>query len=111
MNREADTVETEEGLADTNMRVARISGGTAPANSFDAVAIRINHYANTSNHKVVLTQSSLNQENTTGNIRAIIASGWWRDTATITSITLLPLTGPKLDAGSRFDLYGIQGGE
>jgi len=99
------------GLVGTNeMEVGLISGATAPANTFDMGCTRINSYGNTSNHKSVLGMSGTKTANALANLNVSLHSGWWRAAAAIATILLFPIIGPNFDTGSRFDLYGIQGG-
>lgn len=82
---------------------ATCAGSTA--NTFSNIECYIPNYAGSTNK--IIGSSSANETNsaTTAENDALATS--WNSTAAITSITVLPNTGPNFIAGSRFDLYGI----
>lgn len=104
------TLATAEGIAGTSIELPAIVP-LAPANAFDEGMLIINHYANSANQKAALAMATFKLGLLTGNFRFQATSGWWRSNAAITSMTLFLLGGSNFDTGSRFDLYGIQGGE
>jgi hypothetical protein len=108
--RQPSTLFTGQQLAATRADMALLAAGTAPANVFDSGAIRINHYANTANQKSMFSSWTFKIGIASGNIRSGNAVGFWRNAAAITSITIFD-TVANFVAGSRFELYGIQGGE
>jgi hypothetical protein len=63
----------------------------------------IHNYSNTSVFKTVLIRNTPNVSATTE-----AAVGIWRSTSAINSITILPISGASLAAGSTFSLYGIR---
>lgn len=83
-------------------------GANARASNFTASTFRIFGYTRTDAEKWAHSHT-----NNFGDISAdtdlaiTLRSHRWRNTAAITSITLLPLTGPNLVSGSRFTLYGV----
>lgn len=97
-------------IAATSIESGFFAASTAPANTFDMGYIRINNYTNTINHKSILGMSGLKAANVAASVFVFLNSGWWRDTSAINTILLFPLAN-NFDAGSRFDLYGIQGGQ
>jgi hypothetical protein len=98
------------GTTITTSREANISviktGTTSAPNitSADTIITNINNYSNNTTYK-----NSLSRSAATAWVGSFI--GTWRNTAPITSITLLIETGsPNLAAGSTFSLYGITAG-
>jgi hypothetical protein len=79
------------------------AGSPAVANSFSFLVLDIlDAYSTTKN------KTSRNLLGSTGNNSIILASGVWRNTNSITSISLTATTTTYV-AGSRFSLYGIRG--
>jgi hypothetical protein len=76
--------------------------GMATATStFDVSVINFMNYANTTTYKTVLSRNNEVSNGTNATV------GLWRNTAAITSITLLKGTG-DFTTGSTFTLYGIK---
>jgi hypothetical protein len=85
--------------------VGRITGDTATANSFaPAVAEILDAYSSTKN----TTVRSLTGYHNSTTPQLYLTSTLWRNTASLTSIRLLPNVGTNFVAGSRFSLYGIR---
>jgi hypothetical protein len=97
------------------------SGGTAPssgnfadgitnsvsaANCFGSFVIDILDYANTNKYKTNKAFSG-REDNTAG--ATWLESGLWMNTNAISSITIIPNTGPNFVQYSEFSLYGIKG--
>lgn len=61
----------------------------------------IQNYSNTTTYKTVVTSGA-------GNNIAILYTGTWRSTAAITSITIIPESGPGWAVGFTATLYGIK---
>jgi hypothetical protein len=88
---------------DTNQTLMYFSGtsvGVTTANRDNGIAHFMN-YSNTTTNKTVLMRY-----NQAGQI-VVAEVGLWRNTAAITSISLIASTG-NLDTGSTFSLYGIK---
>lgn len=83
-------------------------GNTAPASSFGSSIIDIPDYQDTNKYKTARNISGM--ISFTGNPwSANFMSGWFNSTAAITSITVSPLNGTNLVAGTRIALYGVKG--
>jgi hypothetical protein len=84
--------------------IGNSSGGTN-ANIFGAQVVDILDYANTNKYKTVRTLSGHDQN---GSGFIMLISGNWRNTAAVTSITIIPLVA-NIEEYSQFALYGIKG--
>ena len=90
---------------DTSYIVNRFVGGnTATANTFSSGELYIPSYTVSQNKPVSGFQTTEN--NATASYMMTLA-GLWRNTAAITSITMVPDSGPNFMSGSSFYLYGI----
>jgi hypothetical protein len=89
-------------FADTYIGLGSFSAGNATANAFGAGVIDILDAYETTKNKTV---RSLAGSQTTPQMS--LRSGLWRNTAAVSSITLLDPTS-NLVTGSRFSLYGIK---
>ena len=87
----------------SSIGIGNSSGGTN-ANIFGTQIIDILDYANTNKYKTVKTLGGHDQ-NGSGFIG--LYSGSWRNTAAVTSITILPLVA-NIKEYSQFALYGIK---
>jgi hypothetical protein len=76
------------------------------ANSFGAAVADILDYANTNKYKTVRSLYGYDNNNTTGQLN--FASGNWRSTSAITSITIFPQSGNIIQYSS-FALYAVKG--
>ena len=83
-----------------------ILGVSTAANTFAAGVVDILDYANTNKYK---TTRHFNGIDTNGAGNIDLTSGFWRNTAAITSITLSLSTGGTIPQYSQFALYGIKG--
>lgn len=98
------------GRGTTSIQVGAIEGASSRAASFSPVHIYIYLYS----QGAVYEKYTLSQNTFFGDVSADAdmfyqsRGGRWRSTAAITSITLLPLTGPNFVAGSGFQLYGVR---
>lgn len=84
-----------------------IPAASLNANYFGGMIIDIHDYAKTSKNTTAKTFYGFDSNNTEGKI--YLASGGFRDTTAITSITLLPQNGTNFKSNSVFALYGIKG--
>lgn len=97
-----------EVLATSHIRVAvAVAGGTAPAGLADPITIRIPNYRRTTFQKGATAQSGGKRGTATGDVFSNVVSGWWRNTAAINQVTILPDSGNWL-AGSVAMLYGLK---
>ena len=94
-----------EGLAQTQMQAFQMSGATAPANSADGFNVLIHNYASTIHRKAITSLNSEKLAETTTNIYLRATAGWWRSTAAIDRVTILPASG-NFVVGCVFSLYG-----
>ena len=95
-------------VAQTSMTIGYAPAASAPANVADTIEAQIASYAGTAFQKAVNSVSTLKTGTTTSTINAVKSSGWWRSTASVTSITVIPGAG-NFVAGSSFSLYGRGG--
>lgn len=84
-----------------------LSGSAIGASNFGASIVDILDYSSTSKNKTVRSLAGMEYSNT--NRRVQFASGHWRNTAAVSSITLGVLASASFSAGSRFSLYGSNG--
>jgi hypothetical protein len=79
-----------------------VTGSTASAGVFDMNILQIMDYSATDKHKTALLRESENQ------ITTVLAEAQrWANTNAITTLTVVPQTGPNLASGSTFSLYGV----
>jgi hypothetical protein len=93
---------TGEGLASTSIIAARDPSDFAPANVFGSTEFIISDYKG-SNHKAVLGESAAKLAASTGNLLILRGSGWWRNTAAITTIDIANNT--NFLSGSSVSVY------
>jgi len=86
---------------------ARLPDASIAANAFGSSVIDVLDYKSSNKNKTI---RSIYGSSTTGTYPWNgLTSGIWVNTSAITSISVLPVTGPNFVAGSRFSLYGIKG--
>jgi hypothetical protein len=102
----AATVSAFEAFAQTSIISCFIPANTAGANLFNASLVFIPHYAGSANNKVALSLASVKLGTTTGSLATYLHGGFWRSSAAINRITLLPAAG-NFVAGTRVSLYGM----
>lgn len=97
-----------ESLATTAIRASVPAASTAPAAAADAINIAIDNYSGTTFHKQAICLGTGKEAASAGNLFLYSTSGWWRNTAAITRITVLPAAG-NWDTGSTCMLiaYGV----
>ena len=93
-------------VSSTNMNSGILTGGNAGASMFGGVVIDILDYANTNKYKTIRSISGTDQN---GLSLLRYASGSWRSTSAVTSITLIENLGSNFAQYSSFALYGIKG--
>ncbi|HVE80975.1 MAG TPA: hypothetical protein VNA68_02435, partial [Candidatus Dormibacteraeota bacterium] len=98
---------TNEGVSASQIVLGPTPAGNSPGNTFGSQKIEIPYYANTSNHKTIQSTNGFKQGTTTANFYTGSAAGWWKSTAAINRVTLLPIGGNFL-AGSRVTVYGLE---
>lgn len=89
--------------AQTGITVAWIPDSSNTANAFAGTVIDVLDYASSSKNTTV---RSLTGQAATNN-SVVLASGLWLNTAAVSQVDLLPLSG-SFAIGSRFSLYGIK---
>jgi hypothetical protein len=100
------SITTGENLAGSAIRIGSSTNGGAVANAFGSGAIWIPNYIGTTGHKECNYTAGVKWGTSTGTLATNSGSGWWRNTAAITSITLF-VSGNNMAAGSYAALYGI----
>lgn len=100
------TASAAETFAGTSVSAGNMPGGTAPANLFGQCDISIAHYAGSANNKVLRLSAAVKAGVTTTLLQSALAAGFWRSSAAINRITLIPAAG-NFAAGSRATLYGL----
>lgn len=90
--------------------IAQITS-TVATNVFGAFIIDILDYASTSKFKTARSLTGADANAEVSGFRPVprLASGGWRNTAPITSITFTSEFGSTISTNSRFSLYGIKG--
>lgn len=97
---------SQAGTTATDMRIGQTPAGNTAANAFAASILDILDYTDT--NKFTTVRSLLGSNTSARN--SGLYSGSWRNTAAVTSITLLNDVGyGNYTSGSRFTLYGIKG--
>lgn len=105
---EGAAVAAAEALAATSLLVVgRLPGASAPANVFGAGAITVPYYAS-ANQKTMHAAGMGKRGVAAGDLGVEAISGFWRNVAAITQITLLPASG-NFAIGTRATLYGMGG--
>jgi hypothetical protein len=107
-NSAATTLAAGENIAATSGNIDRgvTPGGTAAASEFGAMATLIPAYAGTTGQKSAISMVAGRSGTTTGLISTMLCSTFWRSTAAINRITLLPSAG-NFVAGSRLSIYAL----
>jgi hypothetical protein len=104
------TVTAEGSASSTKIYYGgNVGGSTLPADTYGAAIIDILDYKDTNKYKTTRSLSGYDN-NGAGTDPGIVSllSGSWRNTAAITSITLLGGEGSSLLSGSTVALYGIK---
>lgn len=97
------------GRAATSIGLGRCEGANSRASNFSPTQAKIFGYSLTDREKWLQALSaSFGDVSADADLREEYRTGRWRSTAAITSITLLPNTGPNFVSGSEFQLYGVR---
>jgi hypothetical protein len=93
----------------TQITANALAGNGAPSNTFSATIIDILDYANTNKYKTLRGLDGVDINGTVAGEGGVIElfSGNWRNTAAITSVTLIAGS-PNFSQYSSFALYGIK---
>lgn len=102
------SVTSATGRAQTAMFTMIIEAASSRASTFSGNITFIFNYLSSSAEKRIMSLAQV-EGNLSADADLIIefASGGWRSTASITSITIFPGIGTNLVSGSSFQLYGI----
>lgn len=104
----SNPVVSAAGGTNAGILAGRNSGASATSGVFGAGIIDILDYTNTNKNKVVRVLAG-SDNNGSGNVLDL-SSGFWLNTAAVTSIKLLAgLGGYSFVSGTTFALYGIKG--
>ena len=103
-------VTTDDDRAANLLWIARCEAAQATAQAFSPVLAWIIDYHNTTRYKHLISGLSVNRGAASADTDLVLSltGGYWRSTAAITSLTLLPDIGTNLVAGSRFYLWGLK---
>jgi hypothetical protein len=93
-------------IAGTSIRVGVVTPTASPASSFNMGEFKVPYYDLTTMHKFVTGNMARADQHSSGNVYTETIAGKWRNTAAITSLTLLPAAGNFIEH-SRFTLYGL----
>jgi hypothetical protein len=102
---DGSTVQSFAGINQAWTNFVRTTGATAPANAFGAGVVDILDAYSTTKFKTIRNLGGVGASG--GEIN--LASGLWRSTNSITSMTIAVGGGTNWLTGSRFSLYGIRG--
>ncbi len=100
------TVSAGEAFAQAQVVMGQIPANTAGANLFSAQCIFIPHYAGSANNKIAVSMSAAKTGTTSGSLINEAYGGFWRSSAAINRITLLPNAG-NFVSGTRVTLYAM----
>jgi len=89
----------------SNRRIGNVDGNNAASNTFSNGEIYIPSYTASQNKQIGAHNAG---EDNTNNVSQDAVALLWRNTAAITTIGILPVTGPNFVSGSSFYLYGIK---
>lgn len=95
-----------ENVANVSMQLGVLTAANAPAGAPGQGWFEMIGYAGTVFHKTANGQTAYKLANSTTNIQHGVSSGWWRNTAAVTSILVKPGAG-NFVTGSLFVLYGL----
>lgn len=102
------TISSGGSRAQTSMAIGAIEAASSRASNFGPIDINIFGYSRTDAEKWAFSRGAA-----FGNVSADLdlfiqlLANRWRNPTAISSITLLPNTGPNFVSGSRFGLYGV----
>lgn len=93
----------------SSMTIGWCEAANSRASVFTPALIYLAGYSSASVEKVINScpHSVYGNRNANTDIYMILAGGAWRNTNAVTSITILPQTGPNFVSGSIFQLYGL----
>ena len=101
------TVPVVNSIGATSALTSFVPASTAAANLFGSTAFEISDYAIGTKEKMLFTSYGLKVGTADGSkVRFGTSAGFWRSTAAITQITILPLSG-NFVTGSRATLIGV----
>lgn len=104
---DAVQVLTAEQLAFASGVVGIVPGALGTANYWGQLETTIAGYSATNKFKTYATLNGQSNGAATGSQTNRVSSGIWINTAAITRVTVILLTGPNFIAGSRCTLYGL----
>ena len=92
----------------TSVQIGEGSGANSASGIYVPIIVQIQDYLNSTTYKALLSRTSGVQAG--GGLNAGATVGLWRNTNTITSVTIIPDTGggTNIASGSTFTLYGIK---
>jgi hypothetical protein len=99
-----------DDVAAAFLRIGYLPGASATANVADGITLHLIDYEDTTFHKHVRAEGSLKISAASGNIYSTLRSGYWRNTAAITSVTLVLASGANFLAGTSVRLFSPSAG-
>ena len=105
-NPSGGNVQSSAFINETSIDLSLITGNTATSNVFSSGVVDLLDAYSSSKNKTTRTLAGTNGADFH---RVMLFSGLFNNTGSVTSLQLLPLTGPNFVIGSRFSLYGIKG--
>lgn len=83
-----------------------LPGATAPANESSAGEVVIYNYRDTTFQKTMMSQGGVRTASGAANLFAVRSTGWWANTAAVTSVTVFLQLG-NFVSGTVVSLYGL----
>jgi len=99
------TFQSYDSFAGTSFELGSIAAASAATGLSGSGEIEIPNYKGTSFNKSIISNVNYKEGTTSGNMRETLTAGYWRNSAAITSLTLLA-GGNNLDIGTVVTLYG-----
>lgn len=101
------TATASAARATTSAVIGAAEGANSRANCFAPGLVWIFDYSRTIEKRMVGFTAVFGNLSADADMFALFRVGNWRNPNVITSITIIPATGPNFVSGSRFQLYGI----
>jgi hypothetical protein len=103
---QAAVASAAEAFAGVWVQIGNATANSGGANLFSPLVLTIPHYANSANNKAGVSQFATKYGTATTNLHVGNLAVFWRSSAAINRITILPAAG-NWRSGSRVTLYGL----